>query len=206
MARLLAIEIAGPDKRVRRLHLDDGDDDLLTSASVVRSLGLLEGDEVVRTELAHALRAVGLDCARERALALLGYRDRSVHELRRKLAADGYDDEIAGVVVERLLELQLLDDREFATRWASGRRTAGYGPSRIRQELREKGVTDVVIADVLGTEDDETLVRRARRLLRDGDTADSKSRQRAYARLARRGYPPSVISRALESAVEDTYE
>ena len=50
-------------------------------------------------------------CARERALRLLAFKDRTAAEVRSRLADDGYCEDVVGVVVDDLLASGLLDDR-----------------------------------------------------------------------------------------------
>jgi len=197
------IENAGPDRRARRLHLDDGDDPMLTSASVVRVLSLEDGCEVERHRLTEDLLRVGRECAHERVLRLLGYRDRTVHELSQRLRDDGYPSEIADDLVARFVELGYLDDDRFAHRWTEARRLAGFGPSRIERELRTKGIAPELAHTAAYSSDDDELLSSARTLIARIDLTDAAARKRAFARLIRKGYSPTIAGRAIGSSSSD---
>ena len=77
--------------------------------------------------------------ARERALALLARREHSCEELRHKLAHKGFAG-CAEAVVAELERAQLVSDHRFAEALVRNRRERGYGPLKIQQELRAKGV------------------------------------------------------------------
>ncbi|HFZ8995408.1 TPA: recombination regulator RecX [Citrobacter freundii] len=86
----------------------------------------------------------------DRAVRILAVRDHSEQELRRKLAApvmgkngpeaidattEDYDRVIAWCH-----EHHYLDDNRFVSRFIASRSRKGYGPARIRQELKQKGI------------------------------------------------------------------
>lgn len=80
--------------------------------------------------------------ARNAAIRLLARREHSVTELERKLAqrdheADAVAEALAGLAAEGLQS----NDR-FAEAYVYSRVQKGYGPERIRAELRERGVSD----------------------------------------------------------------
>jgi regulatory protein len=95
-------------------------------------------------------------------------------------------------VLAGLVEDGALDDERFARRYAEDKRElAGWGPDRIREALRGRGVSEELIDAALEAEGDDEVVERAIALLeRSGAAvADEASRQRALSLLARRGYP-----------------
>ena len=138
--RIARIEDAGPDRKARRLTFEDGIEPRITSASVVKELGLEEGLSIDADVLEASLAEVELLLAKERALRLLGYRERSRAELVRKLCDSGYPEAIASQVAERFAEIELLDDERFAAVWVRTRNAAGFGARRIASELAEKGL------------------------------------------------------------------
>lgn len=190
MPQLVRIESAGPDRRARRLHFGENAE-RLTSAAVVRALGLSEGSDVDLQTVAELEET----CARERALQLVGYRERSVTELRNRLLNDGYPSPLVAALVDRFVELMLVDDRRFAGQWVRNRLAAGYGSVRIRRELAEKGVATHLIEAALEEaveHDADDEHDRARRVLRGKTPADAKERERLIRRLVSRGFSLSV--------------
>lgn len=75
------------------------------------------------------------------ALRLLARREHSELELRHKLIGRSFTDTIVDAVVMQLVDQGLLSDQRFAEVYARGRFERGYGPLRIRAELRERGVS-----------------------------------------------------------------
>ncbi|MBV7404293.1 recombination regulator RecX [Enterobacter sp. ENT03] len=86
----------------------------------------------------------------DRAMRILAMRDHSEQEFRRKLTApimtksgpepvDASEDDINNVV-NWCFENRYLDDDRFARQFIASRGRKGYGPSRISQELNQKGI------------------------------------------------------------------
>jgi regulatory protein len=151
----------------------------------------------------------------EAAATFLSVRSRSVEETRRRLRHLGYPPALCDEVVERLTQLEYLDDEAFATAWVESRdRAKPRGEVALRRELQLKGVPEDVIRGVIETRsaashaaqesDDHSgaavsadrraaerlLERRSSSLRRETDPR--KRRQRAYALLARSGFTPDI--------------
>jgi regulatory protein len=202
--RIERIENAGPDRRARRLVFSDpGLEPRLTSAAVVRVLGLDAETEIEPTELEERLNEVELACARERALRVLGHRERSTAELRRRLSDDGYPEPVVAVVVARFEELQLVDDARFAALWVRTRNSAGLGPQRIRRELRERGVSDEIIREAMSGVMDADQVERARQTLGNRPLATASDRDRALRRLVGKGFDFTTARKAIDPHSEE---
>lgn len=81
------------------------------------------------------------------AIRLLSKREHSADELRQKLLSRCRDDEeITGDDIEQLItQLQqdgLQSDQRYAESYTHVRYSKGYGPQRIDNELRERGVSE----------------------------------------------------------------
>ena len=137
--------------------------------------------------------------ARALCLRLLTARARTRAELAAQLAKRGYPDDVSGRVLDRLAQVRLVDDRDFAEQWVRSRRVnAGKGKRALAAELRTKGVDDDVITAALagidaGAEREraEQLVRQRLRREKLGDD-DAKVARRLVGMLARRGYNQSM--------------
>lgn len=197
------IENAGPDRRARRLVFSGLEEPRTTSASVVRALALEVGDTIDSEELEQRLSEIERAQARERALRLLGYRERSVHELRTRLRDDGYPDSAIASVVPRLVETGLVDDERFATQWARSRAAAGFGPDRISRELATKGVEAQTTTNALAEAfADSNPVDRARKIIGGSQPGTRSERDRLIRKLIRRGFDLSTAVKALENPEE----
>lgn len=145
----------------------------------------------------------------EAAGAFLAVRQRSVAETTRRLTKLGYPTPLVQDVVTQLIEMNYLDDEQFAHAWVESRdRARPRGQAGLRRELILKGVPREVIDAVLAERDESAagedpdlgaaralLARRRATLDREADAV--KRRQKAYALLARNGFDPDVCRDAL---------
>ncbi len=114
-------------------------------------------------------------------------------ELGRKLKARGCPSDIADALLDRYEELGLIDDKVYAVLFVDSR--PDWSIRRISDSLREKGVRRDLIAQALeeGEIDED---QRAAELVRGW--RPSVEDRRIVGRLERRGFPRSVIFRALK--------
>ncbi|HUP26983.1 MAG TPA: RecX family transcriptional regulator [Chloroflexia bacterium] len=86
----------------------------------------------------------------ERALNFLSYRPRSAREVEMRLRKKAYTPEQIDAVMVRLKRLGYVDDREFARFWVTNRMSfSPRGPRLLRSELRQKGVAQEVVDEIL---------------------------------------------------------
>ncbi|HDQ72684.1 MAG TPA: regulatory protein RecX [Chloroflexi bacterium] len=147
--------------------------------------------------------------AYERALNYLSYRPRSEMEVRRNLYKKDLDAEIIDRVIDRLAQANLLDDATFARYWVDNRvRFKPRGVRALRYELRQKGVSDTIIDQVLQDLDDEENARRAAeagaRRLGQLERRDFERKLKAY--MARRGFSYEVIKPLIEDLWQATQD
>jgi regulatory protein len=182
----------------------DGETWRLAPKAVAAKLGLEIGDAADPEVLASQIARLETKAARERAIYLLSGRERTAHDVRRKLADDGYAASVTELVVADLVDRGLIDDERFAETLvrtlAQGR---GYGRSRVARELSRRGVDEQASAGALEEScpvDDEPAraVEQARKILRAHRSLDTP---RLAARLTRRGYAPGVALSAAREAI-----
>jgi regulatory protein len=138
--------------------------------------------------------------ARNLCLRLLTARARTRSELEGQLAKRGYPDDVNARVLDRLAQVGLIDDVDFAEQWVRSRRlNAGKGKRALAAELRTKGVDNDVITAVLADIDAGAERERAEQLVRDklrreklGEDDDTKVARRLVGMLARRGYSQTM--------------
>lgn len=82
------------------------------------------------------------------AMNLLARREHSVRELRNKLKRRFCDDSMIDEQIARLSRENLQSNLRFAESYARQRIGRGYGPVRVKEELRERGasVDDIAAA------------------------------------------------------------
>lgn len=136
----------------------------------------------------------------------LSYRALSTEGLRKKLLEKGCPEDAVEYALAWLQERQLLNDAAFAASVVRSYQKRGYGPMRIRQELRQRGVPREELEHAL--EGFQANYEKMQALLEKrlhGDVSDRKEVDKAVAALQRRGYVWSEIRAAL-SQYTDTLE
>ena len=79
----------------------------------------------------------------EVAIAVLSRREHSILELSRKLKLKGFDEDEVAICVDKLINNNLLSEERFTESYINMRKRRGYGPGRIAQELRERGIDEI---------------------------------------------------------------
>jgi len=134
---------------------------------------------------------------RVRALQLLTRRDYSRAELKGKLAAEAESEEELDHVLATLQTERLLSDERYAAQRVVARGSR-YGNARLKQELRQKGVTDDDIETALPEAGDETERCRAIWAKKFGhlpETAEERAKQMRF--LQYRGFSGEAIRRVM---------
>ncbi len=88
-------------------------------------------------------------------MRLLVRREHSQQELRRKLELRHFSSEQCRVVIEALTAEGLQSEERFAESYSRARINKGYGPVRIRYELRERGVESFDLDSIIEEMGDE---------------------------------------------------
>jgi regulatory protein len=150
-----------------------------------------------------------LQKALDLAYAYLNPRDRTVSEVRQRLARGGVSAEVTENVVEILGEQGFLNDSRFARLFVADKRTLEqWGSERIRRGLVSRGIdrhlADAALAEEpAGAGDEEELeseLDRALALLRrrfPQPPEDPRERNRALGMLMRKGYESELALDAL---------
>ena len=148
-----------------------------------------------------------LDFARKVALDLLSVRPRSEAELRTALAKKNVPSDVVDDLCARFREVGLLDDAAFAATLVTSRSEfSKRGKYRIRQELREKGVSDDVAEEALAevSGDDELTAARAVAAKRSRALEGLErhvAQRRLAGTLARRGFSPDVVMQVVKETL-----
>lgn len=164
------------------------------------------GIQVEPKELDQLIYESQKNIAKERALSLLSARPYTKKGLIDKLLRD-VDIKAAEEVAHRMEELGLIDDEDYARRYANDCiNLRGFSHFRTRLALRERGIDERVIDKTilnLGDEDSERLIYRQikRRYLNRID--DEVGERRTIAALQRRGFRYEDIALVIENLKED---
>lgn len=135
------------------------------------------------------------------ALTLLARREYSRRELHARLARDGYDDEAINTALSRLGEARYQDDDRFAGMLVRSRLAQGYGPLRLRAELKSHGLPESDISkwlDDAAAQTDWLALAMSQLKRRYGvkPARDHAERVRRAQFLMRRGFDANTVREA----------
>lgn len=133
------------------------------------------------------------------AIRWLSARSLTAEEVRRRLEEAGVRE--ASLVVSRLEQQHWLDDTAVARQELRRAEIQGYGFTRFRLRLWERGVAEPVRDEWLACWDGDAEIARVETACRRaGRLQDPNERARLVRRLMRQGYAQSLIIRALEAS------
>jgi regulatory protein len=146
---------------------------------------------------------------RLQAMNLLSRREHLRRELRDKLLRQfgpGMEADIEATL-DSLERERLLSDQRYAESYLVSRSGKGYGPERIRQELRQKGADGELIAIAFdGAAIDWVALARQARCKKFGEKPplDFKEKARQLRFLTYRGFGSEFASEALTRPSEES--
>ncbi|MFN2544783.1 MAG: regulatory protein RecX [Actinomycetota bacterium] len=150
--------------------------------------------------------------AKDRALRLLGARDRSRRELERRLAMAGFEAEDIAPALDQLTEAGLIDDERFAAQVVEhAQRGRLAGRRAVMSSLLSKGVSrsmaERAAEGLSSTEEQRAEALAGRQVARLRSLEPAVAFRRLSSLLVRRGFDPgmafSVARRALGEAPDD---
>jgi regulatory protein len=119
----------------------------------------------------------------------------------------GIPDDVATVVLDRFVEVGLIDDEAYAAAFVAAKhRDRALGVTALRTELRRKGVDEITVDAAVRVVDSDAERDRARALIaRRVDAAMSNglpaARRRLVGLLARRGYSAEMSGQVVDEAL-----
>lgn len=162
--------------------------------------------EINEEELTELLDAVSFRRAYNKGLDFLSRRPYGTKELIKKLCEKGHEKESAEKACERLTELGLLNDEEFARILASDLlERKNYSIKRIQQELSFRGINREIVENTVDSLDNDPqssiiIIVKKKYMNKIGD---EKGRRRTVDALVRLGYSYSDIKNALNTIDEE---
>jgi regulatory protein len=206
MATITALEVQKRNKDRVSVYLDG---EFAFGLPIEEAARLTKGQTLTDEEIS-ALRAVdAVARAFDRAVNLLARRPYSTAEIRRNLESKEIAPAVIDEALAKLAHLGYVDDRTFAHYWVENReRFRPRGPRALRYELRQKGVAQAIIEDVLAELDPQASayqaaqekVRRLRGLDRD------EFRQKLSGFLTRRGFGYDIVREVIDHMIIELEE
>ena len=149
------------------------------------------------------------EVAMQRALNFLSYRARSEQEIRANLTRAEIPDVVLEATLQRLRELNLVNDADFARMWIEGRKQFRPRSRRfLAYELRLKGIDEQVAQDALEDQvvDEVEALNAGRKIARRLATLDVQDfRAKLGGYLGRRGFSYQAIAPALRQLWDELH-
>ena len=162
----------------------------------LRRLCFKEGDELSDQLVEDIYQLILLPRAKDKALSLLKYGNRTTKELSQRLEQAGYPAMIIRQVLGFLKEYRFLDDKAYVQSYIE---LHGQKKSRMQmqQELGRKGIPKEMFEQAWAERpeemEEEALKALMQKRMRTKGPVTKENFQKHYAFFARKGYPSSMI-------------
>ena len=141
------------------------------------------------------------------AMHILEKMDKTEYQLRQKLAALFYPDNMIEEAIAYVKQYHYVDDLRYAVNYMEYRRES-KSIRQMEQELHQKGISSDVIREALeqieAPDEKQQIAYWLQKKQYDASAADSKETQKVYHFLLRKGYRASAIQRVMRT--QDLYE
>ena len=140
--------------------------------------------------------------ARDYALKVIGFKDRTEKEIREKLTQKGYDEITIEDETEFLKSYGFINDSRYAERFTHDAiNLKKWGKARIKTELLRKGIDREIIEntieDIFSELDDDRIFTEMQKRFKNSDFSNIKERTRIFNFYLRRGFSPDEIKGAM---------
>jgi regulatory protein len=200
---ITALEIQKRDKERVNVYLDG---EFAFGLTLIEAARLRRGQTLSDSEIATLKAQDEIERAVEQAVRFLSYRPRSTSEIRQNLQQKGFAPPAIDTAINRLESLGYVDDLAFARYWVANRdEFRPKGPLALRQELRQKGVSNAAIEQALSEVDFADAAYRAaqQRAARWQRLDRPAFQQKVYEHLARRGFRSETIQDVMNRLLEE---
>ncbi|MDX1521486.1 MAG: RecX family transcriptional regulator, partial [Anaerolineae bacterium] len=186
------------------------DDEFAFAVTLTVAATLRKDQHLDDEEIEHLKQGDQRNKAYDRALRFLGFRPRSVSEMKKYLANKKFLPDVIEDTIARLTEQQYLDDHAFAQFWLENREQfKPRGQRALRYELRQKGISDQIIdATLTDLNEDELAWAAVERKLNAWKKLPHEAlKKKVIGFLSRRGFnyevAHSVVQRVQASIETD---
>jgi len=194
------------EKRKNRFNVYlDGQFALAISNELLVSEGLKVGQELSFEKREELVAKDRLGKAQEQIYRFLSYRPRSEKEIYDYLGKKKLKDEEK--IIKKLKEEKLIDDLEFARWFLEQRQTfRPKGSYALRQELRQKGIGEKIIDQVLPNKEEELSLAKKALVKAEKKYASflgREKKEKLMAYLRRRGFSWEAVKKAVDEREEN---
>jgi len=133
--------------------------------------------------------------ARKCAHRIVKAREKTSHELLKRLQEKGHSLAVSEKVVARFVEVGLVDDARYTEIYIRGAQSVNKGWQRILRELQQRGIQTEYLEAPLEEEELERAQCTIERLIIE----THKDREKALRKLVTRGYSYGIAKQAISS-------
>jgi regulatory protein len=206
MPVLTAIEVQKKNPNRVNIYLDD---QFAFGLARITAAWLKVGQQLSDEKIASLKAQDASEQALQRALHYLGYRARSVNEVRNNLQKHEIPDAVIEDTLSKLQANGLIGDEDFAKMWVENRSTfRPRGRRALAVELRQKGLPDNIIQTTLDESVDEEALalEAARKYARKLEGLERfEFRKKLGGFLARRGFGYEVAAPVIRQVWEEIH-
>jgi len=192
----------------------DNDKFLILTVEVFLKSGLKKGDDISEDRFSFLIEQNKLFHIKQKAFRLLGRRQHSSFELRRKLWNKDYEKKLIDEVILNLEENGYLDDKEFIRAFVADKiNTKKWSLKRIKSELFKRGINSKLIDDIISQQSQDTEFENALTLgekkyeillKRNSETRVLQSKLSAY--LISRGFDYDLIKKVCNKLIKNNFD
>jgi len=196
------------EKRKNRFNVYlDGQFALAISNELLVREGLKVGQELSSEKTEELVAKDRLGRAQDRAYHVRSDRPRSEKEIYDYLGKKKLKDEEKNKIIKKLKEEKLIDDLEFARWFLEQRQTfRPKGSYALRQELRQKGIGEKIIDQVLPNKEEELSLAKKALVKAEKKYASflgREKKEKLMAYLRRRGFSWEAVKKAVDEREEN---
>lgn len=158
------------------------------------------GQELDETKIEQLKKADQIETAYQRTLNYINYRDRSVSEVNKYLQKFNLTQQEIEDVINRLKEINCINDKRFACTWVENRTEfRPRSPRALKYELHHLGISDGEIDHAIeGLDEDQLAIKAAsRQATRYANLEWLVFRKKMYGFLSRRGFSSECATNAI---------
>lgn len=129
------------------------DEEILIDEDVALDYYLFINKEIDEKTIRQIKKSAKMSEALKYAYKLLGKSSYTKYEVKEKLRKRHYSNEIIEEVIKKLLDFNYLNDEQYVKEFAQLMESKGYGPKRIEDTLKKKGVNYKLLNNITYHED-----------------------------------------------------
>lgn len=188
----------------------DGEFSFGADKFTIVSYGLTEGAEITEEKLAEIKAGALTEDAKNYAARLISAKSYTEKAMREKLTAHTGDEETVQKTINFLKEYKLIDDSDYATRYAHDLvHLKKFGPKQVVWKLQEKGIPKEIAQKVASEFNfDDTISENLKTLAQKklSGNFDIKNIMKVKRYLASRGYDFDDINQVFYEIQKETEE